>query len=433
MVEVLSVAKGSPGHRHGIKAKDIIISINGSEVSDVLDYRFYTTEQELDILISRKGKELLLIVYKDEYEDLGLEFCSYLMDEKKSCKNNCIFCFIDQNPKGMRETIYFKDDDERLSFLQGNYITLTNLTQKEIDRIISMRISPINISVHTTDPILRTKIMRCKDAGDSLRYIKELDDKGIVLNTQLVLCHGINDGAHLERSLADLSSLYNINSIAVVPCGLTGHRQGLFELTPFDKDSAKAVLDITEKYGDQSKAKRGFRLVYASDEFFITAAKDIPDEEYYEDYPQLENGVGMLRSHYEEFVAALERADRLIYNKKSVIVTGQAAYSHIQGLCRLAKQKFPDLNVRVKVIKNDFFGGYITVTGLITGGDIIKQLSSQGDFEDLLIPANMLRHGEDMFLDDTTIEDIEKALSVNVVTVDLDGGSLLKAIIGDRG
>lgn len=430
MVKVISVEKGSHAEKAGVKAEDMLISVNGNDVNDILDYRFYTTEKKLTLILERTGEKLSLFVKKPEYDDLGLDFGSYLMDEKKRCRNNCIFCFIDQNPSGMRETIYFKDDDERLSFLQGNYVTLTNLKEADIARIIKMHITPVNVSVHTVNPELRVKMMRNRYAGESLRYLKQLDAGGVQLNTQLVLCRGINDGEELEKSLEYLTSLENIQSIACVPCGITAHREGLFEVQPYDKESAAQVIEIIDRYGEKCLREKELRLVYASDEFYLLAERPIPPEEYYEDYPQIENGVGMLRSHYEEFSAALENIENCGYNKSITIVTGEAAFTHIQALVKLAKEKFPELKVRVKSIKNNFFGGHITVSGLVVGCDIIEQLKDDEKSDLLLIPCNMLRYDRDLFLDNTSVDDVEKALSVKVLITEKDGADLAYLLTG---
>lgn len=432
MVEITSVDKHSYAEKAGIRAGDKLVSVNGYEIHDVLDYRFYITEKKLALVIERDGEKKTVSIKKPEYDDIGLEFASYLMDEKKRCRNNCIFCFIDQNPPGMRESIYFKDDDERLSFLQGNYVTLTNLKESDVERIIKMHISPVNISVHTVNPELRVKMMRNRFAGDCLKYLEQLDKGGIALNTQLVLCRGINDGEELERSLEYLTSLENIQSIAAVPCGITGHRAGLYEVQPYDKESAGQVIDTINYFGEQCIREKGTRLVYAADEFFLTAKRQIPPESYYEDYPQIENGVGMLRSHYEEFICRLEKIDKLGYtNNDMTIVTGEAAYEHIRSLVQLAKDKFPQINVRVKAIKNNFFGGYITVTGLVVGRDIIEQLKDEVKSGILLLPCNMLRYDRDLFLDNTSIQDLETALGVRVVITEKDGADLADKITGN--
>ena len=433
MVKISSVAKHSYAEKAGIKSGDLLISVNKNDIYDVLDYRFYVTDKNLEIAVKRGEEMLSFKIKKPEYDDIGLEFSTYLMDEKKRCRNNCIFCFIDQNPHGMRETIYFKDDDERLSFLMGNYVTLTNLSEKDIERIIKMRISPVNISVHTTDPELRVKMMRNRFAGDCLKYIPMLDEAGITINAQLVLCRGYNDGEALERSLKELSKLENIDSIALVPCGLTGHREGLCEIEPFDKESAADVIAIADRYGEENYKNRGARLIYASDEFFLIAGKDIPDSDYYEGYPQLENGVGMIRSDTDEFYECLENTDALPYNRNISIATGEAAFGFIGSLASKAMEKYKSLNINVYAIKNEFFGGKVSVSGLVTGGDLKKQLSGKELGDTLYIPENMLRAEGDLFLDGVSLDELEKALGVNVIANERGGYALFEAFTGLKG
>ncbi len=430
MVNIMSVESGSYAEKAGIRAGDTLVSLNGNEVNDVLDYRFYLFESELKIVIVRDGAALEFTIKKPEYDDIGLEFSTYLMDEKKRCRNNCIFCFIDQNPMGMRETVYFKDDDERLSFLIGNYVTLTNLSESDIERIIKMRISPVNISVHTTNPELRVQMMRNRFAGESLRYIRLLDDAGITINAQLVLCRGINDGQELEASLEYLTSLKNIGSIALVPCGLTAHRENLYPLSPYDEASARSVLEICNDYGERCIKSIGFRTVYASDEFYILANLPIPDTEYYEDYPQLENGVGMIRSECDDFCECLENYEDIGYNRVVSIVTGEAAYPFICELAALVAKKFPSVKANVYAVKNNFFGGHVTVSGLVTGVDIISQLGSADLGDELLIPVNMLRSEEDLFLDGVSVSELESKLGVAVRVVQKGGDSFCDAVLG---
>ncbi len=433
MVKIQSVDKGSSSEKAGLMPNDILLSINGNNINDVLDYRFYIMDKKLEMVFKRGEDILSTVIKKDEYSDIGLEFSTYLMDEKKRCRNNCIFCFIDQNPSGMRETIYFKDDDERLSFLHGNYVTLTNLKESDIERIIKMRISPVNISVHTTNPELRVMMMRNRFAGECLRYIKMLDDAGIAINAQLVLCNGINDGKELERSLHDLVVLKNIESIAMVPCGLTAHRNGLYPLKPYDKESAANVIDIADSFGNYCYQSRGMRLIYPSDEFYLLAGRDMPDESYYEGYPQIENGVGMIRSDTDEFMECLENEDRKVYNRKVTVATGYAACEFLSSLADKAMQKYPELQVNVRPIRNDFFGHSVTVSGLVTGNDIIKQLKGEDLGSELLIPENMLRAQRDIFLDDVSVEEVESALDVKVTVVDKGGYSLFDAMTGLKG
>lgn len=430
MVKIITVEPRSHADKSGLRAGDVLVSINGNAINDVLDYRFYIMDKTLDLSVERNGKLLQFVIKKPEYDDIGLEFATYLMDEKKRCRNNCIFCFIDQNPKGMRETIYFKDDDERLSFLMGNYVTLTNLKESDVERIIKMRISPVNISVHTTDPELRVSMMRNRFAGDCLKYIKMLDDGGITVNAQLVLCRGINDGAALERSLSDLTMLENIESIALVPCGLTGHREGLYPLQAFDKETAGAVIDIADRFGEKCKKTRGMRLIYPSDEFYLLAGREMPSEDYYEGYPQLENGVGMIRSDSDEFFECLENLPEMDYNRKVTVATGEAACEFIRSLASAAMEKYKGLTVNVIAVRNDFFGGSVTVSGLVTGGDIIKQLKGKDLGSELLIPENMLRAEGDMFLDNVTLSEVGEALGITVTVTPRGGYPLCEAMTG---
>lgn len=428
-VKVYSVVKGSSADRCGIKAGDTLLTLNGHEIVDVLDYRFYQLERVVTVEFISDGENKTAVAHKSEYDELGLEFDSYLMDKEHSCRNKCIFCFIDQMPKGMRDTLYFKDDDSRLSFLFGNYITLTNLSEHEIERIITMHISPVNISVHTTNPELRCMMMNNRFAGQSLSAMKRFADAGIDMNCQLVICPGINDGKELERSLSDLESL-GVNSVAVVPVGLTDHREGLYPLTPFDKDSALAVLDIVEKHGNACVKKHGRRIIFASDELYIKAEREIPDSEYYEDYPCLENGVGLIALQKEEFTFALEDIQgntELVRNK--TIACGISAAPYLTELCDMLKDKFPNVSVNVKPIVNNFFGKMINVSGLIVGQDLISQLKCVDLGAQVLIPVCMLRRDEDVFLDDITVDEASEKLGVPVVSVMNSGVALLEAII----
>ena len=359
-----------------------------------------------------------LRVEKEMYDDLGLDFETYLMDKKRRCKNGCIFCFIDQNPKGMRETIYFKDDDERLSFLQGNYITLTNLEERDLDRIIKMHISPINVSVHTTDPELRVRMMKNKNAGKVLELMKKLQSGGVMMNAQIVLCRGYNDGEALQKTLLDLRELFpQVQSVAVVPSGITNHRDGLEKLVPFDKESCRETLELINTLGDENLKTLGHRIFFASDEFYLGAELPLPDEDYYEGYMQLDNGVGSLRSHREEFFGALEDEDAFECEKTVTVATGKAASAHITELCNAAQEKFAPLKINVVTVENRFFGENITVSGLIVGRDLIDALKGLELGEKVLIPKNMLRSDGDLFLDNVSIESAEKELGVPLVTV----------------
>ena len=428
-VVISAVEKGSPAYKKGIKDGDILLKINGNEIMDILDYRFFENDKRLKLTLLRNGKEFSKTILKKEYAEIGLLFDTYLMDKQRSCKNKCIFCFIDQMPKGMRESLYFKDDDSRLSFLFGNYITLTNITEHEVERIIKMHISPINISVHTTNPELRVQMMKNKNAGKVLELISRFNEAGIAINCQLVLVPGVNDGAELERSLSDLSAMQNVKCIAAVPVGLTGHREGLPEITPFNKESAKATLDIIDKYAIKCEEKYGERRIYGADEFYILAGLDFPEAEFYGDFLQLENGVGLcslLRCEVEDAVLSTEFSGEA---PKCTVVTGEAAEPLIKQLVKRIGKKF-NINCSVYAIKNEFFGGKITVAGLVTGGDIIKQLSGKDLGERLLIPSSMLRHENDKFLDDITVSELEEKLGVRVVAVNNNGQDFLDAVLG---
>ncbi len=428
-VTISSVIKGSGADRCGICAGDVLLKIDGHDIVDVLDYRFYQLERELTVEYMSEGVKKLATVRKPEYEELGLEFDSYLMDKEHSCKNKCIFCFIDQMPKGMRETLYFKDDDSRLSFLFGNYITLTNLTEHEIERIINMHISPVNISVHTTNPELRCKMMNNRFAGESLSIMKRFADAGIVLNCQLVICPGINDGDELRRSLSDLEQM-NVNSVAIVPVGLTDHREGLYPLTPFDEKSAAEVIDIVESFSEECMKKHSRRVAFAADELYIKAKRELPDSEFYEDYPCLENGVGLIALLREEFSFALEDAqpDSELVRKKT-IACGESIAPYLREIADTMQEKFPCVSVEVKPIINNFFGKMINVSGLIVGNDLISQLKGCDLGDELLIPVCMLRSGEEVFLDDVTVSDAENALNIKIRVVENTGDDLLSAII----
>lgn len=431
-VIISDVEKGSPAFKRGLKAWDTLISIDGNEIMDVLDYRFYQNNSKLTLeYINAKGKIKKAKIKKKEFDELGLCFPTYLMDEKRSCRNKCVFCFIDQLPKGLRESLYFKDDDSRLSFLFGNYITLTNITEHEVERIINMHISPINISVHTTNPELRVQMMSNKNAGKALEIINRFNDAGIKINCQMVLCPGFNDGAELERTLRDLTALENAECIAAVPVGLTGHREGLAELKPFCKETAKAVLRIIDEFGDECIKKYGERRVYGADEFYILAEEKMPEASYYGDFLQLENGVGLIPLMFEEVANAIKECDYKLENKRIItIATGEAAYPFISQMVDKMQNKWDNLECRVKAIKNNFFGGKITVAGLVTATDIEKQLKDQELGEELLIPSVMLRDAGDMFLDSVTVEELSKKLNIKITPVNNDGYELLGKILG---
>ena len=429
MVVITGVIPGSPADKAGIRAQEMLISIDGHTVRDVLDYMFYAAETRLTLHIGGENERRVEIV-KDEYDDLGLEFESFLMDKKQSCSNKCVFCFIDQMPPGMRETLYFKDDDARLSFLQGNYVTLTNMSQEDVDRIIAMHLN-INVSVHTTNPELRCKMMHNRFAGEKLDFLWQMARAGIQLNCQIVLCPGLNDGEELHRTLTDLGRMLpNLTSVAVVPVGLSRYRKGLYPLTPFTAETAGAAIDMIEHFQAQFLEQFGTRAVFPSDEFFLLAGRPLPRADYYEDYPQYENGVGMLRSLADEFYDAMEDADTGALPRSVSIATGRSPYAFLHTLTGDAQERFPGLTVALYPIRNDFFGESITVTGLITGQDLTAQLQGQPLGEELLLSSSMIRKDSDVFLDDMTISDVEAALGVRIRLVANDGYALLDALLG---
>lgn len=431
-VIIKDVEIGSVAERAGIKPGETLVSLNGNTIMDVLDYRFYQDNERVTArIIGTDGKLRCVKMHKGEYDELGMLFDTYLMDSKRSCMNKCIFCFIDQLPPGLRESLYFKDDDSRLSFLFGNYITLTNITEHEIERIIKMHISPVNISVHTTNPELRVKMMTNKNAGKSLEIIKRFDAAGIKMNSQLVLCPGYNDGDELERTLSDLSGLSNMECIAAVPVGLTKYRKGLTELKPFNQVTASAVIDTIDKYADICVKKYGSRRIYASDEFYLLAKRQIPDAGFYGDFLQLENGVGLWALLKSEAEAALKEIKPQKIKKRHIsIATGVSAYPLIRYIADSCQEKFSGLKCDVYPIKNNFFGELITVSGLVTAVDIAEQLSDKNLGDGLLIPSCMLRSEGDMFLDSITLQELSQKLNIKIIAVQNDGFELITKISG---
>ena len=430
-VTIKDVYRNSYAYRAGCEAGDTLLSINGNDIVDVLDYRFYQLNSDLELKIrDRKGQVHTVKVRKPEYEELGLEFDTYLMDKEKSCRNQCIFCFIDQLPKGMRESLYFKDDDSRLSFLFGNYVTLTNLTEHEISRIIKMHISPINVSVHTTNPELRVKMMNNRFAGDALKILKRLSEHNIALNTQIVCCPGWNDGEELKRSLRDLYDL-NVNLIGVVPVGITKYREGLAKLTPFTVEKARETVDILEEFGEMCLKTRGKRIAYAADELYIKAGYEIPDASFYGDFEAIENGIGLIAQLREDFRDELEWRDADDSIKRTVsIACGTSAAPYLRELMDEAQTKFPGVKVNVYPIVNDFFGEQINVSGLIVGQDLHNQLKDKPLGDALLISSAMLRFENDLFLDDVHIDDLSRKLHIKIYPIHNDGVMLLNAVLG---
>lgn len=433
---ITGVEPNSLAEKKKISPGDTLLRINGHDIEDVLDYQFYITEESVTAELLSGGKPIAVSFVKQQYEDLGLEFSTYLMDEKRSCRNNCVFCFIDQLPPGLRESLYFKDDDARLSFLMGNYITLTNLTERDVARIIEMHISPVNISVHTTNPELRVRMMRNKNAGRVLEILPRLAKAGIKINCQLVLCPGFNDGAELTRSLNDLAALYpSVENIAVVPVGLTKYRDGLAALRPYSPTDALAVVQTVEAFGERLFKAHGTRLAFAADEFYLKAGLTVPGADFYEAFNQLENGVGLLALLQSEFESALRQYDPLDGLPESsergvAIATGVAAAPFLDKLARMAQNSLAGLTCKVYPIINEFFGEQITVAGLVTGADLVAQLKGQMLYDELLIPSVMLKSDSDLFLDDMRVDQVANQLGVKVTPVDSDGYALFDAITG---
>ena len=429
------IEEGSIAWEMGLEAGDRLISINDQPIEDVFDYHYLINDDMLQVLIEKAdGEEWELEIEKDYQEDLGIVFENGLMDDYRSCSNKCVFCFIDQMPPGMRETLYFKDDDSRLSFLQGNYVTLTNMKDKDLDRIIRYHLAPINISVHTTNPELRVKMLHNRFAGEALKKIDRLYEHGIEMNGQIVCCKGMNDGEELDRTIRDLVGyLPYMESLSVVPVGLTRFREGLCPLEPFGKEDSRKVIAIIEKWQNYCMDHFGCHFVQASDEWYLKAELPLPEEERYDGYLQLENGVGMLRLLQTEFAAALTEKvpapDELPH--RLTVCTGRLAAPFLTRLAGDFMALYPAYRVKVVPIRNDFFGEMITVSGLITGQDLVKQVLELPDRgERLLIPGNMLRMGEEIFLDDMTLEEAEKALQVPITIVKSSGQNLLDALLG---
>lgn len=433
--QITGVEPGSPAHRAGLQCGETLLRIGAHPITDVLDYQFYMTDKRLLLEVAdSNGRVRKIRIRKEPYEDLGLSFETYLMDKKRRCQNHCVFCFIDQLPKGLRKTLYFKDDDARLSFLMGNYITLTNLTEQDVDRIIDMHISPINVSVHTTNPALRVRMMGNSHAGEALVHFYRLAEAGTKLNCQLVLCPGLNDGAELARSLADLGALFPaVQSISAVPVGISRYREGLYPLRSFTKEEAGEVVRQIEMFGKAFFKKNGTRLAFAADEFYIKSENPFPDVSFYEDFPQLENGVGMVALLTSQFRQALDAYDGhpLAAPRRVVIATGEAARPYLEDMAHAAEVRISGLSCEVRAIRNDFFGAEITVAGLVTGGDLLAQLGCNLDCDELLLPTAMLRAEGDLFLDDVSLAEVRRALGVNVRPVENDGYAVLDALTGE--
>jgi len=435
---IKEVKPGSIAEEMELEAGDKLISINGHELEDIFDYHYFANDDYLIVLVEKaNGEEWELEIEKDFDEDLGIIFENGLMDDYKSCSNKCVFCFIDQMPPGMRETLYFKDDDSRLSFLQGNYITLTNMKDKDMERIIRYHLAPINISVHTTNPQLRCEMLHNRFAGEALKKIDVFYEHEIEMNGQVVLCKGINDGAELDRTIGDLTKyMPYMRSLSIVPVGLTKYREGLAKLEPFEKEDAIEVIGIIEKWQRYCMEKFGMHFVQASDEWYLTAGLPMPEAERYDGYIQLENGVGMMRLLEEEFNEALandsfeSQIEHHQIEHHITIATGRLAAHLLEKLSACFMEKHPNYHVDVVPIRNDFFGERITVSGLITAQDLVAQLKEHGVGERLLLPCNMLRIDEEVFLDDWTLTDVKNALQVETTIVKSSGLDLLQALLG---
>ncbi|HJB81603.1 MAG TPA: DUF512 domain-containing protein [Candidatus Mediterraneibacter intestinavium] len=430
---VETVEKDSIAQELGIEPGDRLISINGQEIEDIFDYQYYVEDEELLLLIEKAdGEQWELEIEKDADEALGIGFGAGLMDEYRSCCNRCIFCFIDQMPPGMRDTLYFKDDDSRLSFLQGNYVTLTNMSEHDIQRIIKYRLEPINISFQTTNPELRCRMLHNRFAGDALKKVDLLYQGGIEMNGQIVLCKGVNDGEELERSIRDLTRyLPLLRSVSVVPVGLTKFRDGLYPLEPFTKAEARQVLEIIHRWQKKIYEEYGLHFIHAGDEWYLLAEEEVPEEERYDGYLQLENGVGMLRLLFNEFEDAFRQQKGDQRSEELSAATGKLAYPYIRRMAERIEERYPGVKIHVYCIRNDFFGERITVSGLITGGDIIAQLKGKRLGSRLLLPCNMLKADEDVFLDDLTVKEVSDALQVPVNIVKSSGQDLVDAMLGE--
>lgn len=429
---VKSLMPGGIGEELGIEPGDKLLAINGNEIQDVFDYYYYEESEQLLLLIEKPdGEEWELEIEKDEDESLGIEFDQSLMDEYRSCRNKCMFCFIDQMPKGMRETLYFKDDDSRLSFLQGNYITLTNMSDHDVERIVKYRLEPINISFQTTNPQLRCKMLHNRFAGEALKKVDILYRGQIEMNGQIVLCKGVNDGEELERTIRDLTGyLPYLKSVSIVPVGLTKYRDGLYPLEPFTKEDAREVLSVIHRWQEKIYQEHGIHMIHAGDEWYVLAEEKVPEEERYDGYLQLENGVGMMRLLFNEVQEALSAVTGDGRQREISLATGRLMYPYIGKILEEIRKKFPNITTHLYAIRNDFFGERITVSGLITGQDLTGQLKGQPLGERLLLPCNMLKIGEPVFLDDFTLEEVENSLQVKTDIVKSSGQDLLDAVIG---
>lgn len=417
-----------------IEAGDYLLTINDTEIKDILDYKYQIFDEYIVVTIEKANGEIWdLEIEKEENEDLGLVFEEQLIDKPRSCANKCIFCFMDQLPPKVRETLIFKDDDFRLSFMTGNYVTFTNSSYKDLDRIIKYHLSPINISVHATDPEVRKMMLNNKNAGIILDYIKYLTDSGIKVNAQIVLCPGINDGEILDKTISELSAFYpNLLSIAIVPVGLTKHREGLFELKGFTPESSSKLIDQVESWQAKFYDKYEDNLVFCADEFYVKANREVPDCTKYGNFEQLEDGIGLMSYFTMDFNKSLMKYNPRKIEKTVSVATGKSAYKFIREKADILEQTFEGLKINVYAIENLFFGPEITVTGLITGGDLIEGLKNKelGDY--LVIDQKMLKEDADIFLDNLSLEDVKKNLNIQIVKSDSFGEGFIKSIICEQ-
>lgn len=432
MNHIKKVYENSIAEELEVEEGDVLLAINGREIVDIMDFIYLCHDEYIEVDIQKKSGEIWSLEIDKEYDEpLGLDFVNPIIDHAKRCSNNCVFCFIDQLPKGMRETLYFKDDDSRLSFLQGNFVTLTNLKEADIDRIIEYHISPINVSVHTTDPELRKKMLGNRFAGNIMERLEKLTNSGIVVNAQIVLCPGYNDGEALDRTLNDLISFYpSLNSVAVVPIGLTRHRDGLIEMSPVDHKIAEETIAVVDAFQSKVLSTHDTRFAFLADEFYIQADRDFPEDESYEGYIQLEDGIGMIRKLMTEVDEILGKdIDKPIEKQKVLVVTGTAASPYIQNICEKISRAYPEVQIDVKTVVNDFFGHRITVVGLLTGTDIKAQLGAVDKYDRILLPESIFRSEDVVLLDDVTIDDLTDYFNVPVLKVKVDGEDLLKHIL----
>ena len=430
---ISAVTPGSIAEEMEIEPGDVLVSVNGQEPEDVFDYRYLMNEEEVLVVIRKPdGEEWELEIEKEYEDDLGMEFENGLMDDYRSCRNKCMFCFIDQLPKGMRDTLYFKDDDSRLSFLQGNYLTLTNMSEHDLEKIIYYKLSPINISFQATNPELRCKMLHNRFAGDVMDQVRRLKEAGIMMNGQIVLCRGVNDGEELDRSIRDLVTLMpELQSVSVVPVGLTRYRDGLYPLEPFTKEDACKVLDLIHSWQEKLLKEYGTHFIHAGDEWYILAERPMPEETTYDGYLQLENGVGMVRLLKEEVDAYLKKLPGDDRKRRVTIATGELAAPYLREHAASIQKKYPGVEVQVITVKNEFFGGKITVAGLITGQDLVNQLRGKDLGEELLLTTNMLKSDEPVFLDDMTVEQLQTALQIKVSIVESSGNDFVNCILNE--